>query len=80
MHLAKRRRPATLKSSLESPYLLSMYTEESFRRTGVAKMIVQCAIEWSENTGTKPSAFMHQTPALYEKFGFKQTTEMRLML
>ena len=61
---------------------MSMYTEEDFRRTGVASMIVQCAIDWSRVHGYKTIS-LHASEVgipLYERFGFKQTTEMRLML
>jgi GNAT superfamily N-acetyltransferase len=74
--------PRPFNACLESPYLMSMYTEEAFRRTGVASMIVQCAIEWSREHGYK-SVSLHASNAgapLYERFGFKLTTEMRLML
>jgi GNAT superfamily N-acetyltransferase len=59
-----------------------MYTEKGFRRAGVASTIVQCAIEWSKEHGYKTIS-LHASEAgipLYEKFGFKQTAEMRLML
>ena len=74
--------PRPFNPRLEAPYLLSMYTEEGFRRTGVASMIVRCAIEWSREHGYKTMS-LHASDAgipVYEKFGFKQTTEMRLML
>ena len=67
---------------LESPYLMSMYTEEGFRRTGAAKMIVKCAVDWCREHGYV-TVSLHASEAgvpLYEAFGFKATTEMRLML
>ncbi len=74
--------PRLFSMHLESPYLLSMYTEEDFRRTGVAKMIVQHAIDWCRDHGYH-TVSLHASEAgasLYERFGFKPTTEMRLML
>jgi GNAT superfamily N-acetyltransferase len=74
--------PRPINPRLETPYLLSMYTEEGFRRAGVASMIIQCAIDWSREHGYKTMS-LHASDAgipVYEKFGFKQTTEMRLML
>ena len=74
--------PRPFNPCLEAPYLMSMYTEEGFRRTGVAKMIVQRAIDWSRENGYRTMS-LHASDAgisLYEHFGFKPTTEMRLML
>ncbi|MGA2680385.1 MAG: GNAT family N-acetyltransferase [Candidatus Bathyarchaeia archaeon] len=74
--------PRPFNPCLEAPYLMSIYTEEGFRRAGVARMIVQCAIEWSREHGYKTIS-LHASGAgipLYERFGFKPTTEMRLML
>ena len=74
--------PRPFNPLFEAPYLMSMYTEKGFKRTGVASKIVQRAIEWSKEHGYKTIS-LHVSEAgipLYEKFGFKQTTEMRLML
>ncbi len=74
--------PRPFNPCLEAPYLMSMYTEEGFRRTGVAKMIVQHAIDWSKKHGYRTMS-LHASEAgiqLYGQFGFKLTTEMRIML
>ena len=74
--------PRPFNQCLEAPYLISIYTEQGFRRAGVASMIVQFAIEWSREHGYKTIS-LHASGAgipLYERFGFKPTTEMRLML
>jgi len=74
--------PRPFNPCLEAPYLMSMYTEEGFRRTGVAKMIVQYAIDWSKEHGYRTMS-LHASEAgipLYGQFGFKLTTEMRIML
>lgn len=67
---------------LESPYLMSIYTEESFRRQGVASLIVQKAIDWCrEHNYVRISLHASDVGAkVYEVFGFKATNEMRLML
>jgi GNAT superfamily N-acetyltransferase len=69
-------------SRLEAPYLMSMYTEEAFRRKGVASLIVQKAIEWSKTHGYSTITLnaSEEGIPLYERFGFKMTTEMRLKL
>jgi GNAT superfamily N-acetyltransferase len=74
--------PRPFNSCLEAPYLMSMFTEESFRRMGVASRIIQRAINWSKENGYKTIG-LHASDfgiPLYERFGFKMTTEMRLML
>jgi GNAT superfamily N-acetyltransferase len=74
--------PRPFNPCLESPYLISIYTEEGFRRMGAASLIVQCAIDWSRARGYRTIG-LHASGAgipLYERFGFKMTTEMRLML
>jgi len=74
--------PRPHNTRLASPYLLSMFTEEGFRRKGVARLIVQHAIDWTKEHGYVTIS-LHASVAgipLYESLGFKQTTEMRLML
>ena len=74
--------PRVLNPRGESPYLMSMYTEEGFRRKGVARLIVKTAIDWCREHGYKIIS-LHAAEAgipLYESFGFKMTTEMRLTL
>ena len=74
--------PRISANSLESPYLMSIFTEVGFRRTGVASMIVQCAIDWCKQHGYgRISLHASETGIpVYERFGFKTTTEMRLTL
>ena len=78
----KKDQPNPTHSRLESPYLLSMYTENKFRRSGVARLIVKTAIAWSKDHGYD-RINLHATEAgkgLYEEFGFKPTNEMQLTL
>lgn len=73
-------RPANLR--IQVPYLLSMYTEPEFRGKGVGSMIVRKVIEWSKDNGYD-RIDLHASPLgrpMYEKFGFTQTNEMRLLL
>ena len=74
--------PRPFNVTLESPYLMSMYTETDFRRTGVARKIVQHAIDWSRERGfvTMNLHASESGAPLYESFGFAPTTEMRLKL
>ncbi|TLZ53305.1 MAG: GNAT family N-acetyltransferase [Methanobacteriota archaeon] len=62
------------------PYLLSMYTEPAFRGKGLATKIVKTAIAWAKARGF-PSMTLHASDlgrGVYEKLGFRMTTEMRL--
>ena len=63
-----------------TPYLLSMYTDPSFRGEGLATRIVKEAIKWCKVEGFH-SMSLHASDmgrGLYEKLGFEQTREMRL--
>lgn len=72
-----------IKSTLSRvPYLMSMYTETGFRNMGVATLIVGKAIEWARENGFD-RMLLHASRAgrgVYEKFGFKDTSEMRMWM
>jgi GNAT superfamily N-acetyltransferase len=66
----------------ENPYLLSMYTEEAFRRKGVGKAVLRSAVEWGR-VHRYERVVLHASKRgrpLYEAFGFEPSTEMRLKL
>ena len=67
---------------IRRPYLLSMYTEKNLRRMGVATIIVKNAIKWARDHGfDRMTLHASETgKSLYEKMGFRQTNEMRLLL
>ncbi len=80
--LIKEDQPRPDKLVIGAPYLVSMYTEPEYRSHGVASLIVQAAIQWAKENGYDRMD-LHGSPmgrSLYEKFGFRQTNEMRLML
>jgi GNAT superfamily N-acetyltransferase len=64
----------------EVPYLMSMYTEPSYRRKGVARLIVRQALKWcKEHEYDRVNLHAStQGKPLYESLGFEPTTEMRL--
>jgi GNAT superfamily N-acetyltransferase len=65
-----------------APYLMSMYTMPEFRRKGVAKLIVQSALNWCKERGYERVS-LHASEAgkpLYESLGFSPTSEMRAKL
>ncbi len=71
--------PRPTNSRLVVPYLMSMYTERAFRRKGVAKLIVQSALNWCREQNYD-RVVLHASEAgkpLYEEFGFEPTGEMR---
>lgn len=62
------------------PYLLSIYTEPSFRGRGVASDIVKAAVKWSRANGY-PYVALHASDmgrGVYEKLGFEVSPETRL--
>lgn len=80
--LIKEDQPRPTSLNTNAPYLLSMYTEPGYRGQGVASLIVQESIRWAKENGFDRMD-LHGSPmgkSLYEKFGFRQTNEMRLML
>jgi GNAT superfamily N-acetyltransferase len=63
-------------------WIQNVYTEPEFRRKGVARRLMQTAIEWCGQAG-----FVHISlhasvygRRLYEELGFVPTNEMRLLL
>ena len=64
------------------PYLMSMYTEERFRRQGVARRVLEQALKWTKDHrhGRMVLHASDDGRRLYEAFGFGPTGEMRLAL
>lgn len=80
--LVREDQPRPTTRMIQNPYLMSMYTEEAFRRQGVATAIVGAAINWCRERGYD-TVTLHASGKgrpIYEKFGFVQTNEMRLTL
>jgi GNAT superfamily N-acetyltransferase len=78
----RKEQPNPMRTRLEAPYLMSMFTEKNFRRRGVARLIVKNAIAWSRQHGYD-RINLHATEVgepLYEEFDFKLTNEMQLKL
>ena len=74
--------PLPMSRFLECPYLMSLYTEKEFRKTGVASLIIQTAIAWSREHGYDRINLdaSEAGKSLYETFGFKPGYSMRLQL
>jgi len=63
-------------------YVLNMYTEPAYRRTGMAKRVLEAIILWCREQGLK-AVLLHASDAgrpLYQQMGFEPTNEMRLQL
>ena len=66
----------------ERAYVLNMYVYPEFRGKGVARRLMECAIQWCGRQGFL-SVYLHSSEMgrqLYEKLGFKPTNELRLEL
>lgn len=60
--------------------ILNVYTEPEYRRKGLARGLMNFALDWCEKEGVE-SVILHaseQGKALYESMGFEATNEMRL--
>ena len=62
--------------------IVNVYTESSFRRRGLARLLMETALAWCRVNGVD-TVILHASPAgrsLYEEMGFKATNEMRMHL
>jgi GNAT superfamily N-acetyltransferase len=60
--------------------ILNVYTNENFRRRGLARQLMEAALDWCRQNGID-TVILHAAPAgrtLYESLGFQPTNEMRL--
>lgn len=65
-----------------APYLMSMYTDREARGHGYATLVVRAAIRWAKAHGHQV-VLLHASDEgkpIYERAGFRQTSEMRLRL
>jgi ribosomal protein S18 acetylase RimI-like enzyme len=61
-------------------YILNVYTEPDFRRRGIARSLMQLALDWCSARNIR-TVVLHSSPAgraLYESLGFRSSNEMRL--
>jgi len=69
-------------SRLESPYILSMFTEPAWRGRGVATRVVRELLRVCRERGL-PNAGLHASRlgrGVYRRLGFERTWEMRIWL
>jgi GNAT superfamily N-acetyltransferase len=61
--------------------IVNVYTEPAHRRQGLARGLMQIALEWCSANGVE-AVILHASPegrTLYESLGFTPTNEMRLI-
>ncbi|MEM2942035.1 MAG: GNAT family N-acetyltransferase [Candidatus Bathyarchaeia archaeon] len=74
--------PRPQDDTLRYVYVHSIYTEPEYRRRGFARKILNQIVQYCRENGFK-TLTLHAVEAsrpLYESFGFKPTTEMRMFL
>lgn len=74
--------PTPLDPKPRRAWVLNMYTEQAYRRRGLAGELLQSMIGWCREQGFR-SVSLHASDAgrpLYELLGFGPTNEMRLVL
>ena len=60
--------------------ILNVYTERAWRRQGIARRLMEAALDWCRTHGIR-TVILHSSDdgrALYESLGFQPTNEMRL--
>jgi GNAT superfamily N-acetyltransferase len=62
--------------------ILNVYTEPTHRRRGIARRLMEAALDWCRSNGIR-AVILHASEdgrALYENLGFRPTNEMRLQI
>ena len=62
--------------------IVNVYTEQKFRRRGLARCLMDTAVNWCRENGID-TVILHSSDEgrpLYESMGFAQTNEMRLRM
>jgi len=62
--------------------ILNVFIEQEFRRRGLARSLMEVALEWCRENGTD-TVILHASPngrSLYESMGFKASNEVRIWL
>jgi len=63
-------------------YILNVYTEQAFRKRGLARQLVQVALDWCAEHEIQVVSLhsSNQGYSVYEAMGFTPTNEMRIVL
>lgn len=74
--------PHMIGKSARRGNIVNVYTAERFRRRGLARHLMQSALDWCRHNAID-TVVLHASPAgrsLYESMGFEATNEMRFRL
>jgi GNAT superfamily N-acetyltransferase len=74
--------PHMIGSATRRGNILNVYTEPEFRRRGIARVLMETALDWCRGNAV-PVVILHASAegrALYESMGFTPTNEMRIIL
>jgi GNAT superfamily N-acetyltransferase len=74
--------PHMIGGSARRGNILNVYTEAAFRRQGIARRLMETALEWCRSEGLSV-VILHASAegrVLYESMGFASTNEMRISL
>ena len=74
--------PRPQDETLRYVYVHSIYTEPEYRRLGLARKLLTTIVDYcrDQNFKTLTLHAVEASKSLYESFGFKPTTEMRMFL
>jgi len=74
--------PHMIGTGIRRGNILNVYTIEKFRRRGLARQLMEAAIQWCRENRVD-TIILHASPdgrALYESMGFTASNEMRIRL
>ena len=74
--------PRPQDETLRYVYVHSIYTEPEYRRLGLARKLLETIVDYCREQKFKTLTLhaVEASKSLYESFGFKPTTEMRMFL
>lgn len=73
--------PGPIDHTATRGYILNVYTEQAYRRRGLARRLVQRLMDWCYDNGIY-TVTLHASEAgrpIYESLGFRASNEMRLV-
>jgi GNAT superfamily N-acetyltransferase len=63
-------------------YIFNVYTEQNYRRKGLARRLVQAALDWCVGNNIRFASlhYSDEGRSLYEAMGFQHVNEMRIVI